>query len=80
MSHVYSLTLLRVCPYGDKPLHTCTQSLVTTLKNLQADVRERMSEKRTELENLPVESGRIDLVSYASPSPTQYSLVFPSQR
>ena len=33
-----------------------------------------------ELENLPIECGRTDLISYASESPTQYTLVFPSQK
>lgn len=70
-----------ICPYIIiMAPQTHTQSLATTLKNLQADVRERIAEKRTELENLPVESGRIDLVSYVTPSPTQYTVVFPSQR
>ena len=45
-----------------------------------SEVRDSISEKKLELENLPLETGRIDLISYASCPPCQYALVFPSQR
>ena len=45
-----------------------------------SEVRESIAEKKAELENLPLETGRIDLISYASCPPCQYTLVFPSQR
>ena len=43
-------------------------------------MRESITEKKTELDNLPLETGRIDLISYASSQPCQYALIFPSQR
>ena len=56
------------------------QPLVTTIKDMMSEVRESIAEKRSELDNLPLETGRIDLISYASSPPCQYTLVFPSQR
>ena len=56
------------------------QPLVTTLKEMVSEVRESIAEKKSELENLPLETGRIDLISYASCPPCQYALIFPSQR
>lgn len=44
------------------------------------EVRDGIAEKKAELDNLPLETGRIDLISYASAPPCQYALIFPSQR
>ncbi len=44
------------------------------------EVRDSVTAKKTELDNLPVENGRIDLISYACSPPTQYTVIFPSQK
>lgn len=51
---------------------------MATLKELQAEVREGVASKKTQLDNLPLECSRIDLVGYTSLPPTQYTLLFPS--
>ena len=53
---------------------------MAALKDLQTEVRDSMASKRAELDNLPVENGRMDLISYASSPPTQYTIIFPSQK
>ena len=44
------------------------------------EVREDISEKKAALDDLPLETGRLDIISYATSPPSQYSLLFPSQR
>lgn len=56
------------------------QNLVVALKELQTEVREGVVSKRAELDNLPVENGRVDLISYASSPPMQYTIIFPTQK
>ena len=51
---------------------------MTTLKELQAEVRESAAVKKAEFDQLPPECNRIDLISYISAPPTQYTLLFPS--
>ena len=43
------------------------------------EVRDSVAAKKAELENLPVDNGRMDLISYASSQPMQYTVIFPSQ-
>ncbi len=67
--------------------HTCThplthvQSLTSNLKDLQAEVRESIFSKKLELEDLPPDCARVDLISYLSGStPAQCTMVLPSQK
>lgn len=50
------------------------------MRELQAEVREGMVSKKAELDNLPPECSRIDLISYACALPTQYTILFPTQK
>jgi hypothetical protein len=53
---------------------------VATLKELQAEVQEGVASKKAELADLPPECTRLDLISYATALPTQFTLVFPSTK
>ena len=74
------MTVVYYSPPSSPSLPPSLQTLVSSLKDMLAEVRDNIAEKRAELDDLPLEAARIDLVSYASSPPSQYSLVFPSQR
>ena len=56
------------------------QNLAMAIKDLHAEVRESAVTKKEELESLPLECTRMDLFSYISTTPIQYSIIFPSQK
>ena len=56
------------------------QGVATALRDLHAEVRDSVVSKREELENMPLECSRMDLIGYVSATPTQYSVIFPSQK
>ncbi|CAI8041525.1 Rho guanine nucleotide exchange factor 17 [Geodia barretti] len=56
------------------------QPLSSLLKDMLSEVRQSISDKKAELENLPLLHSRVDLMCYNSLPPTQYSIIFPSQK
>jgi len=50
------------------------------MKDLRVEVRESVVSKKDELESLPLECSRMDLFSFISSTPIQYSIIFPSQK
>ena len=61
-------------------LHRPHQPLAGMLKEMLTETRADIAQKKSEIENLPHDSLHVDLISYASNPPFQYSIVFPLQR
>ncbi len=56
------------------------QGLATVLRDLHGEIRDSISSKKEEMDNSPQECARMDLIGYVSATPTQYSIIFPSQK